>query len=109
MMGMSVTVSEMAVVCRSSRITGSSSASATARRSRSSCVSSFRACAKIRRIIWSSLFLRADLAALAGLLHNADEYIFERKTPFPRAEHVDSSGFELLGVLANACFHIRRR
>jgi len=51
------------------------------------------------------LLLRADLAALAGLLDNADKHILEREAPLARAEHVDSSGFELLRVIANPGFH----
>src|SRR4029077_21023699 len=101
MMGRSFTVSEIAVVWRSSKTTGSRSASITARRSRRSCVNSFWACAKMRRMIFL-LVLGADLAALAGLLDHADEDVFERETPFARPQHSHSRGFEPFGILANA-------
>src|SRR5258708_25275706 len=101
MMGRSFTVSEIAVVCNNNKITGSRSANATARRSRRSCVNSFWACAKIRRM-FAPLLFSADLAVLASLLDNADEHIFEREAPFARLEYTNSPRFEPLRVLANA-------
>src|SRR5580693_599122 len=56
-----------------------------------------------------ALLLRADLAALAGLLDNADEHVFQREAPFARLKHAHSSRFQLLRGLANTGIHFAIR
>src|SRR5579871_6426538 len=66
----------MALLNSSSKISGSTNASASANRSLTSWINSFRACENIRRIS----ILRGYLALLPRLLHYGDEHIFQRVT-----------------------------
>ena len=68
-------------------MSGSSSASASASRSRVSCLSSLRTWANDAHRGPPLQSSRGDLALLAGLLDDADEYVLERETRFARAEH----------------------
>src|SRR5215469_6275047 len=75
----------MALLSSRSRIRGSTKASASARRSRTSWINSLRACEMIRRIS----ILRSYLSFLPGLFDDGDEHVFERVTFF-----VDIADFE---------------
>src|ERR671937_2671856 len=84
--GMSVTVSETVVPMSAVSATGSTSARPSARRSRSSCVSSLRAWAMMRRIARLS---GGDAALFhdRALLYDREENILQRVVVVPGLEH----------------------
>src|SRR5215471_5590105 len=90
-MGRSLTVSEIAVLRSSSRTRGSTSARARVRQSRVIWISSFRVCAKTRRILFLlPVFAQAVLTLLPRFLDNADKYVFQRKAPLARADDANA-------------------
>src|SRR5436190_9920056 len=100
--GRSLTVRAIALLSSNKMIRGSTKASASARRSRVICVSSFRACARIRRIS----VLCGDLAFLARLLNHDDEHVLQGEVLFVDIEHADARTLELLGRRALLGLHV---
>ena len=99
-MGRSLTVSERPALSSRSMTTGSTSASASVRQSRTIWVSSLRACAMIR-LMADSYDLNGHLAFEARLFDDGDEDVFEREAVFAGADDVKAVRFELLRGLAD--------
>src|SRR5262245_3686244 len=74
-------------------MSGSNSASAMARRSRSNSVSSFRVCATTR---FSESILTRHLPGLAGLFNYADEDVFEREAGLAGRQHANTCAGEVV-------------
>src|SRR5919204_5897035 len=89
--GMSVTVSDTVVPIIAVSATGSSSASASARRSRSSCVSSLRAWATMRRM---------PSGGGGVALGDHEEDVLQRVLVVSRLEHADALARQPRGQLA---------
>src|SRR5262245_28992471 len=74
-------------------MTGSNNASAMARRSRSSSVSSFRVCATTR---FSESILTRHFPGLSGLFNHADEDVFEREARLAGRQHADTCARQIV-------------
>src|SRR5262245_40672556 len=94
MIGRSRTINAKELPSNASCRSGSSNASAMARRSRSSSVSSFRVCAMTRL---SDSILTCHLPGHAGLFDYADEDILEREARLTGRQHAYACGVELGG------------
>src|SRR5437667_10609074 len=82
--GMSVTVSDTDVPMSAVRPRGKTSASASARRSRRSCISSLRACATMRRMTF------APSGGDGALLGDDEEDVLQRVVLLDRVQHPDA-------------------
>src|SRR5689334_23031021 len=94
MMGRSRTISANELPSKASCRSGSNKASAIARRSRSSSVSSFRVCAITR--LKDSVLTR-HLPGHSGLFDHADEHVFEREARLASRQHANPCSLELRG------------
>src|SRR5262249_42030286 len=83
-------------------MSGSSSASAMARRSRSNSVSSLRVCATTR---FSESILTGHLPSLSGLFNHADEDVFEREAGLAGRQHANTGAGELVGDTPDGFVH----
>src|SRR5438477_13200322 len=97
--GMSVTVSEIEVPSSAVRQTGSTRASPSASRSRTSCVSSLRAWARMRRM------RRARSGGEGALLGDGEEDVLERIVLLDRL--VDANAVARQPLLEAACGALR--
>src|SRR5262249_27683680 len=92
MIGRSRTISANELPSNASCRSGSNNASAIARRSRSSSVSSFRVCAMTRL---NDSILTRHLPGHSGLFDYADEHVFEREARLACRQHAYPCGLEL--------------
>src|SRR5262249_38169610 len=98
MIGRSRTISANELPSNASCRSGSNKASAIARRSRNSSVSSFRVCAMTRL---NDSILTRHLPGHSGLFDYADEHVFEREARLACRQHAYACGLELRGDSPN--------